>query len=62
MTMGASCHRSPPTQEIFQFDAIMDVRGAARPFARHRPTGARVALSGARGSITHVRTNYALRP
>ena len=29
MTTRATCHGSPPTQKIFQFDAIMNVRVAA---------------------------------
>jgi hypothetical protein len=53
-------HGSPPTQEVFRFDAIMDVRVAA--VGRHRPAGAHAALSGTRGSkrpcvrITHDST------
>jgi len=50
-------HGSPPTQEVFRFDAIMDVRVAA--VGRHRPAGAHAALSGTRGSIASVRANYA---
>ena len=29
MTTRATCHGSLPTQEVFQFDVIMDVRVAA---------------------------------